>query len=140
MKERTDGFTLVEVMIACSVLAVILLGLGQTILVSQKQTQALSEDYAILSGCQKVMDDILELPLEEILKQDEAKFGIRLGYSEKQELSGVIKISRDLDGDGKIERDAPFYEGRKDAVRLSLYFRGKCILHRIVTDTGRVFR
>jgi len=140
MKERTDSFTLVEVMIACSVLAVILLGLGQTVLVSQKQAMALSEDYEILFGCQKVMDSILKLPFEEVLKQDGAKFGIRLGLSEKQELSGVIEISRDLDGDGKMEKDAPFYEGREDAVRVSLYFRGKHILHRIVTDTGRLFR
>lgn len=140
MKERTESFTLVEVMIACSVLAVILLGLGQTVLVSQKQTLSLSEDYEILSGCQKVMDEILRLPFEQILKQDKAKFGIRLGSSKKQELSGMIEISRDLDGDGKVEEGAPYYEGGKDAVRVSLYFREKCILHRIVTDAGRVFR
>lgn len=141
MKERIEySFTLVEVVIACSILAVMLLGLGQTILVSQKQVSALCEDYDILSGCQKVMNEMLKLPFEEILRQDGVKFAIRIGSHGKQELSGRIKITEDLNGDGSIDENSPFYEGTGDAVSVLLYFRDRLILRRIVTKSGKVFK
>ncbi|MCX7703947.1 MAG: prepilin-type N-terminal cleavage/methylation domain-containing protein [Planctomycetota bacterium] len=133
MKARTKkGFTLVEVIIACTLLAVVLLGLGQSIIVAQRQTAALEQEFAILCGCEEVMGNLLKLPFESLLKQNGTKFALKLSHDEKQEVSGRIEVGEDLNGNGKIEKEAPYYEGSGDAVYIKLFFRERLILRRIV--------
>jgi|GEM_PF-3439864 len=132
MKAQTKSFTLVEVILACTVLVVVLLGFGQAIITAQKQTTALEQEFTILTGCEEVMDRLSKLPFETLRKQDGASFALKLSPESIQELSGKVIVSEDLNGNGKIERDAPYYEGNGDAVCVSLLFRDKLILRRII--------
>lgn len=54
-----NGFTLVEVVIAMTLLAIVSLGLSQALLEGQRHTRILEEDRVIQAACQEL---IMELP------------------------------------------------------------------------------
>jgi prepilin-type N-terminal cleavage/methylation domain-containing protein len=126
--ERVSGFSLVEVMIAVAVFAIIILAIGQAAMVGIGASNEVEEQANALLGCQQVMEQCLHYSLSELALQDGSLFSVRVhGPDTPLEEGGVVVVDKDLNGDGIIQAPSvsPYQEGRAegDIFRIALFYK-----------------
>ena len=119
--ERVSGFSLVEVMIAVAVFAIIILAVGQAAMMGQIASNEVKEQTNILLGCQQIMDQLLVYSLDVLQAQDGSTFSVRaLGPDSPLVEGGIVVVDANLNGDGDT---GDIREGRNDILRVALYYK-----------------
>jgi len=132
------ALTLLETIIAVSILSVICLGLTQAVLVSLQASEEAARKTDIINGAIKVLERLLQADYETILESDGRRFQLTAnGYILGE---GVVHVSGDLDGDGLVTSGPPRFEDPQLAVRVAVFFKGKKVVERIVTRIGGLLR
>ena len=134
---RDRGFTLIEIMISVAVFAILILGLGQTVLVGQRAANDSKRQAVILLACQQVLEQIHGKSVEELLAEDGSTFNIRMGSTDAAlESGGVINVDKDLNGDGTLQTGSLYREDRteNDLVRVRISFKGETVIEKIVAQ------
>jgi type II secretory pathway pseudopilin PulG len=131
------GVTLVEVVVSIATLAVLILALGQTVLVGQTAARESVREANILLGCQQVLEQVREKTVEQMIAEDGSTFTIRTAGPEGQpEEGGLISVDKDLNGDGVVQTDPTYREGRpeNDLVRVCISFKDKTIVEKVMAQ------
>ena len=126
--ERVSGFSLIEVMIAVAVFAIIILAIGQAAMVGVRASNEVKEQTNILLGCQQVMEQCLLYSPSVLELENGSLFSLRVGGPDSDLVEGgVVVVDKDLNGDGTIQAPSvsPYQEGRAqdDIFRVALYYK-----------------
>ena len=126
--ERVSGFSLIEVMIAVAVFAIIILAIGQAAMVGVRASNEVKEQTNILLGCQQVMEQCLLYSPSVLELENGSLFSLRVGGPDSDLVEGgVVVVDKDLNGDGTIQAPSvsPYREGRAedDIFRVALYYK-----------------
>ena len=90
-KTDSNGVTLVELMIAVAIFAVLILGLGQTVLVGQRASKEAKRQANILLGCQQVLEQVQQKTVAQLIADDGSTFQIRAAGPE-----GLLEDGADM--------------------------------------------
>jgi prepilin-type N-terminal cleavage/methylation domain-containing protein len=136
------GVTLVELMIAIAVFAILILGLGQTVLVGQRASREAKRQANILLGCQQVLEQVQQKTVAQLIAEHGSTFQIRAAGPEGLlEDGGEILVDKDLNGDGTLQTGSLYREdrGESDLIRVRIVFTDQItdyatVIEKVITE------
>lgn len=139
MIKRPDnrGLTLVELMISVATFAMLILGLGYAVLIGQRASKQAKRQANVLLGCQQVLEELQQKTIEQIIAEDCSTFKIRTaGPDAPLREGGLVRVDKDLNGDGIIQTGSLYREGREenDLVRVIISFKDENNNDRIIIE------
>jgi type II secretory pathway pseudopilin PulG len=133
--KNASGLSLIEVCVSIAVFAILILGIGQTVLVGQKAANETRRQANILLGCQQVLERVQQRTVPQLIAENGSTFRIRAAGPEGPlEDGGLITVDKDLNGDGTVQAGSLYREGRTedDLVRVLISFQGRAIIEKVV--------
>ncbi len=131
------GVTFVELTISIVVFAALILTLGHTVLVGQRAANEARRQANILLACQQVLELVGQKTVAQMVAEDGTTFSIKAaGPRGVLEPGGLIRVDKDLNGDGIIQTGSLYREGRDecDLVRVRILFDEKTIVEKVMAQ------